>query len=200
MESIDIQMMEEEIESTQRGLEICDQFSAYIEQTRSISLQRMTQAPSTSDLGSSPLEYNVPWLILAQALNSAEREIITSRLRLLQYRHERGIHFRPSQYRRLPPQDNGSSEQSDIQEEADNIKESLHFFDRVSEETSKNRTNYYEDIATGDRSTQAVVTTLKDLISARRITSGSDSFQILGQLSDDSLQRMLHKRDEHEEP
>lgn len=92
-------------------------------------------------------------------------------------------------------QDDKTGEQNESQEEADNIKESLNFFDRISQETSKNRTNHFEDITTGDRSTQAVVSTLKDLISARRITSGSDSLQVLGQVSDDSLQCMLRERD-----
>lgn len=195
MEPINVQMMEEERESTQHGLEICDQFSAYIEQTRSTLLEKMTRDPTISEVRPSPIGHsNIPWLILAQALTSAEREVINSRLRLLQHHHERG-QPRVSHYQKSLLQDDKTGEQNENQEEADNIKESLNFFDRISQETSKNRTNYFEDITTGDRSTQAVVSTLKDLISARRITSGSDSLQVLGQMSDDSLQRMLGERD-----
>ncbi|KAJ5512164.1 hypothetical protein N7463_001716 [Penicillium fimorum] len=196
VESINVQMMEEERESTQRGLEICDQFSAYIEQTRSTSLEKMTRVPTISEVGSSPVGHdNIPWLILAQALTSVEREVIGSRLRLLQHHHERGGQHRLLYYQKSLRQDGKTGEQNESQEEADNIKESLNFFDQISQETSKTRTNYFEDITTGDRSTQAVVSTLKDLISARRITSGSDSLQVLGQVSDDSLQRMLRERD-----
>ncbi|CAG7930274.1 unnamed protein product [Penicillium olsonii] len=199
-ESINVQMMEEERGSTQQGLEICDQLSAYIEQTRSTSLEKMTRVPIISEVGSSPIGHNnIPWLILSQALTSAERELINSRLRLLQHRHERGGQPRLLHRRESLLQDDETGEQNDSQEEADNIKESLKFFDQISEETSKNRTNHFEDITTGDRSTQAVVSTLKDLISARRITSGSDSLQVLGQVSDDSLQLMLRERDNSKE-
>lgn len=200
MISINVQMMEEERESTQQGLEICDQFSAYIEQTRSTSLEKMTRVPTISEVGSSFIGHNnIPWLILSQALTSAEREVINSRLRLLQHQRERGGQPRLLHRRESLLQDDETGEQNDSQEEADNIKESLNFFDRISQETSKNRTNHFEDITTGDRSTQAVVSTLKDLISARRITSGSDSLQILGQVSDDSLQLMLRERDNTKE-
>ncbi|KAJ5117561.1 hypothetical protein N7448_011193 [Penicillium atrosanguineum] len=192
--SINVQMMEEERQSTQHGLDICEQFSAYIEQTRSTSLEMMTRVSTTSEVGSSPIENNIPWLILAQALNSAEKEVIGSRLRLLQHCHERGVQPRLLYYRKSLLQHDETGEQNKSQEEAENIKESLNFFDRISQETSGNRTNHFEDITTGDRSTQAVVSTLKDLISARRITSGSDSLQVLGQVSDDSLQRMLRDR------
>ncbi|KAJ5827288.1 hypothetical protein N7447_004051 [Penicillium robsamsonii] len=196
MESMNFHMMEEERESTQHGLEICDQFSAYIEKTRSTSLQKMTRVPTISEVGSSPIGHNynnIPWLILSQALTSAEREVINSRLRLLQHHHERG-QPRVLHHQKSLPQNDKTGEQNESQEEAANIKESLNFFDRISQETSKDRTNHFEDITTGDRSTQAVVSTLKDLISARRITSGSDSLQVLGQVSDDSLQRMLQGR------
>lgn len=201
MESINVQMMEEERESTQHGLEICDQFSAYIERTRSTLLEKMTRDPTISEVGSSPIGHNnIPLLILAQALTSAEREVINSRLRLLEHHHhERGGQPRVLRYQKSLPQGDKIGEQNESQEEAENIKESLNFFDRISQETSKNRTNYFEDITTGDRSTQAVVSTLKDLISARRIISGSDSLQVLGQMSDDSLQHMLRQRDSTKE-
>ncbi|KAJ5395669.1 uncharacterized protein N7487_009972 [Penicillium crustosum] len=201
MESINVQMMEEERESTQHGLEICDQFSAYIERTRSTLLEKMTRDPTISEVGSSPIGHNnIPLLILAQALTSAEREVINSRLRLLEHHHhERGGQPRVLRYQKSLPQGDKIGEHNESQEEAENIKESLNFFDRISQETSKNRTNYFEDITTGDRSTQAVVSTLKDLISARRIISGSDSLQVLGQMSDDSLQHMLRQRDSTKE-
>lgn len=64
---------------------------------------------------------------------------------------------------------------------------------------SDSRTNHFEDTTTGDRSTQFVVSTPKDLVSAKRITSGSNSLQVLGQTSDDSLQQMLREGDKTKE-
>lgn len=199
LDSIDVQSMKEELESTQHGLEICAQFSSYIEETRSISLQKMTQASGTSERRSSSPEYNMPWLILAEALSSAEREIVSSRLRLLQYRRAQENQPWSSQHRGLLPGNEHTAERSDIKEEAENIKHSLNFFDRVSEETTEGRMNYFEDVSTGDKSKQFIVTTLKDLISARRITSGSGSLQVLGQLSEDSLNNVLRTQDDFRE-
>ncbi|OQE13462.1 hypothetical protein PENFLA_c047G07994 [Penicillium flavigenum] len=199
LDSIDVQRMKEELESTQHGLEICAQFSSYIEETRSISLQKMTQASGTSERRSSSPEYNMPWLILAEALSSAEREIVSSRLRLLQYRRAQESQPWSSQHRGLLPGNEHTAERSDIKDEAENIKHSLNFFDRVSEETTEGRMNYFEDVSTGDKSKQFIVTTLKDLISARRITSGSGSLQVLGQLSEDSLNNVLRNQDDFRE-
>ncbi|KAJ6016359.1 hypothetical protein N7540_010950 [Penicillium herquei] len=199
VDSIVVQQMKEELESTQHGLDICAQFASYIEETKSASLQRMTQASGASERAPSPPEYNIPWLILAEALSSAEREIVSSRLRLLQYRYAQGRQPWLSQNRGLLHENVSANERSDINEEAESIKESLKFFDRVSEETSTSRMNYFEDVSTGDNSKQLIVTTLKDLISARRITSGSGSLQVLGQLSEDSLNNVLRKPDDGRE-
>ncbi|KAJ6016526.1 hypothetical protein N7540_011117 [Penicillium herquei] len=191
-----VQQMKEELESTQLGLDICAQFSSYIEETRSTSLQRMTQASEASERAPSPSENNFPWLILAEALSSAEREIVSSRLRLLQYRRAQGRQPWLPQRRGLLYEYVNANERSDINEEAESIKASLKFFDQVSEEASQSRMNYFEDVATGDNSKQVIVTTLKDLISARRITSGSGSLQVLGQLSEDSLNNGLRKQND----
>lgn len=193
LDSIEVHGMKEELESTKHGLEVCEQFALYIEETRSTSLQRMAEASVTSGQRSPP-EYNVPWLILSQALSSAEREIVSTRLRLLQFRRAQGSQPRFSQHRGLPAVNEYASERSAMKEEAENIKESLNFFDRVSEEAGDGRMNYFEDVSTGDKSKQVIVTTLKDLITARRITSGSGSLQVLGQLSEDSLNNVLRNQ------
>jgi hypothetical protein len=199
LDSVDFERMKEELESTQHGLDICAQFSSYIEETRSTSLQRMTQSSGTSDRTSTSPEHNMPWLILAEALSSAEKEIVSSRLRLLQYRRSQGSQPWFSQHRGLLPGIEHSAEPSDIKEEAESIKHTLNFFDKVSEETTEGRMNYFEDVSTGDKSKQVIVTTLKDLISARRITSGSGSVQVLGQLSENSLSEVFRNQDDNRE-
>ena len=50
--------------------------------------------------------------------------------------------------------------------------------------------NVFEDISTADNSHQVLISTIGDLISARRVTAGARSRQWLGQMSDDSLQQM----------
>jgi hypothetical protein len=57
----------------------------------------------------------------------------------------------------------------------------------ASAELNQPRMNYYKDVTAGDNSHLAVVTTLKDLISAKRIKSGNGSKLVPGQMSDDTL-------------
>ncbi|KAF9894402.1 hypothetical protein FE257_007905 [Aspergillus nanangensis] len=49
----------------------------------------------------------------------------------------------------------------------------------------------HEDITTGDDSRQVIATTLNDLISAKRIKSGHQSYQALGQMSNESIQAIF---------
>jgi hypothetical protein len=57
-------------------------------------------------------------------------------------------------------------------------------------EANKDRTNFFEDISTADDGHQILVSTIGDLISARRVTAGARSRQWLGQMSDETIQKL----------
>lgn len=56
------------------------------------------------------------------------------------------------------------------------------------------RKNTFEDITSADNSHQLIVSTIGDQILARRIFTGAMSMQWLGQMSDDTLQRLSKDR------
>ena len=66
--------------------------------------------------------------------------------------------------------------------------------DEAVEQASLPQTNVFEDISTGPNSFQAIVTTLEDLISARRVTAETGATQILGKASDASIQQISRDR------
>ncbi|KAJ5935942.1 hypothetical protein N7454_005240 [Penicillium verhagenii] len=51
----------------------------------------------------------------------------------------------------------------------------------------------FEDVVAGDNSRQAIVTTVDDLISAKRITVGNNSDQVLGNISNESIQHFVRR-------
>ncbi|CZR68787.1 uncharacterized protein PAC_18686 [Phialocephala subalpina] len=75
-----------------------------------------------------------------------------------------------------------------IQEERDAIKQGLDICADALGQANEEKTNVYEDIASSDDSHQVIISTVGALISARRVTGGSRTFQVLGQISDESFQ------------
>ena len=48
----------------------------------------------------------------------------------------------------------------------------------------------FEDVSMADNGHQVLVSTIRDLISAKRVTAGARAWQWLGQMFDDSLQQL----------
>jgi hypothetical protein len=88
-----------------------------------------------------------------------------------------------------------ATEQERIQEEIDSIKQCLAICAEASVRAGQDRTNIFEDVSMADDGQQAIVLTIGDLISAKRITAGARSMQLMGQMSDESLQHF--SRDRH---
>ena len=85
-----------------------------------------------------------------------------------------------------------ADEQDRMKEEMESIKQCLVICSQAVKQAE--RTNDYEDISMADDGQQVVVSTIGDLISAKRITAGNRSFQWLGQMSDESLQQLSRDR------
>lgn len=77
-----------------------------------------------------------------------------------------------------------------MQEEKEAIKQSLKICAEASKEVSQERTNVYEDVSGLDDTQQMIISTVGQLISARRVTAGSRSLMLFGQLSDESVQHV----------
>jgi hypothetical protein len=84
--------------------------------------------------------------------------------------------------------------QERIQEEIDSIKQCLAICAEASVQAGQDRTNIFEDVSMTDDGRQAIVSTIGDLVSAKRITAGARSMQLMGQMSDESLQHFSRDR------
>ncbi|KAJ5647174.1 hypothetical protein N7490_003546 [Penicillium lividum] len=172
----ELQLMEEEKNSTQKSLEICE----------------VAHSLSHFDHMSSFFNPNVSSLINAEGLNSTYKEITSWKLRLLQHLH--GVdRIVQGQQRNMPRLSNEPEpEEQNFREELRGTESLLNFCKQVEEEAKQQRTHYFEDVSTGDNSRQAIVTTLEDLISAKRIKSGNNSYQALGRMADEGIQSFFN--------
>ena len=87
-----------------------------------------------------------------------------------------------------------NTEQKRLQEEVESIKQSLEICAEASQKAQPDRTNVFEDISMADDGHQIIVSTLGDLISARKISAGARSLQWFGQMSDESLQQLSRNK------
>ncbi|KAF3917256.1 hypothetical protein AA313_de0202247 [Arthrobotrys entomopaga] len=79
-------------------------------------------------------------------------------------------------------------------EEIESLKQCLAICFQASEQVRNNRMLVFEDVKMEDDGEQIIVATMGDLLSAKRVTSGSRSVQWLGQMSDASLQYLAGRR------
>ncbi|CRG90139.1 hypothetical protein PISL3812_07181 [Talaromyces islandicus] len=77
-----------------------------------------------------------------------------------------------------------------MKEERDSIDQCLKICTEASDLTTTVRTNVFENVASADNAHQLVVSTIGELISAKYVTTGSNSIQWLGQMSDETLQKL----------
>ena len=87
-----------------------------------------------------------------------------------------------------------SDGQSSKEELEESIKQCLDICTKATEEVAQDRVNVFEDVNMAEDGHQILVSTIGDLISAKRITAGARSIQWLGQMSDASLQQLSQKR------
>ncbi|KAJ5769000.1 hypothetical protein N7520_003559 [Penicillium odoratum] len=192
IDTVELQLMEEEKDSTQKSLEICEQFFSLINQSRPSLLGEVAHSLSPFDHMSGFFNPNVSSLINAEGLNSTYKEITSWKLRLLQHLH--GVdRIVQGQQRNMPRLNTEPEpEEQNFREDLSGTESLLNFCKQVEEEAKHQRTHYFEDVSTGDNSRQAIVTTLEDLISAKRIKSGNNSYQALGRMADESIQSFFN--------
>ncbi|EDN06866.1 predicted protein [Histoplasma mississippiense (nom. inval.)] len=87
-----------------------------------------------------------------------------------------------------------TAEWEQFQEERNSLKQCLAICAEASEQTKQVHFNEFEDVLSADDAHQVIVSTLGELISAKRITTGSRSAQWLGQMSDETLQQLSRDR------
>lgn len=90
------------------------------------------------------------------------------------------------------PLANGDKE-IDVEEEMNAIRDCLSICQGATEQMTKERINVFEDVDADHDVDQVIVSTFGDLVSAKCIKVGARSTQLLGQMSDDSLQHIFRE-------
>ncbi|EDN04875.1 predicted protein [Histoplasma mississippiense (nom. inval.)] len=87
-----------------------------------------------------------------------------------------------------------TAEWEQFQVERNSLRQCLAICAEASEQTKQVRFNKFKDVLLADDAHQVIVSTLGELISAKRITTGSRSAQWLGQMLDKTLQQLSRDR------
>ncbi|EPS45724.1 hypothetical protein H072_265 [Dactylellina haptotyla CBS 200.50] len=171
----------EEKKSIEKCLEICVQVSEHIDRVRSGSILK---PPATSSGASSSSKAAQ---ITTDALDGCKIELSNTASALQQ--ELRDIQLRLAALTSQPEFLGDPNA-----EEIESIKQCLNICSKASEQVKNDRIFVFEDIKTEDDGEQIIVATMGDLLSAKRVTSGSRSTQWLGQMSDASLQYLAGQR------
>ncbi|RMZ88376.1 hypothetical protein DV736_g4396, partial [Chaetothyriales sp. CBS 134916] len=197
--------VDEERESIQQCLTICMEVSQHIDQVQTKSLSPQPQprplrvvepSPETSSRASPSVAPapDLPRLITSKSLSDCRRGIGYTTVQL---------HARLQDLNRQIAAVNSTNTSSsgptnataeNMKEVADAVKQCLNICGEAAEQASADRINVFEDVRMGDEGHQLILSTIGDLISAKRVTVGARSSQWLGQMSDSSLQQLSKDR------
>ncbi|KAI5362593.1 hypothetical protein J4E82_011702, partial [Alternaria postmessia] len=166
----DEQKIQVERDCVQRCLDICAELSSHVEKGQSSASQNLLLSPEDYGDQVDPLNAAAS---ARQATITVLGDYVLRRLDTLE-----GQKFAYSDFK----------EQSRMQEEIKSIKQSLAVCAKASKDASTDRVNMFDEVSLGEDGHQVIVSTVGDLINARRVSAGARSTQLLGQMSDLTLQ------------
>ena len=183
---------EEERKSIEHCLNVCARVSIHIEQVQAQLLSPEGEHHSEREVGQKSGHLDPARSVTIEKLEDCKTGIgitqtgLRVQLQDVKHRLTRLLH------RSNDPQDDGGGDSSgrETVEELKSIQQCLSICEHATEEVTKERINVFEDVHMLDDAYQVIVSTLGDLISAKRISTGARSKQWLGQMSDDSLQQL----------
>lgn len=183
------QQIQEERDSAQKCLEICEGVLMHISQV----YPTVTEHAPTPPGGYLEALTASSGILSARATTTDAFQICKERLNDTAARLEKHLQHINSQLQPSPSHPLSgelSSELEGIKEEMDSVKQCISICMQASKRANQERTNVFEDVSTADDGHQVLVSTIGDLISAKRVTAGSRSVQWLGQMSDEALQTL----------
>lgn len=171
--------MLEEKQSTREGLKMCSQLSAQIEQLESTSKEhpQFLQQPSAHKY-------------ISGGLGAAKGSIhsLISRLQT----HENDINRRMDAMKStVPLSEHEATQLAQLQETKESLRQCMSVVADADETLTNERCNIFEDITMADSSYGISVSTVKDLVVARRLNLSGQARYVGGQISDESYQRTI---------
>jgi hypothetical protein len=194
-DTIERQRMQEESESTKQCLTICAQFSAHIEQAQRI---HFTNISTPFDVFQGPASTSEGMLsaqgLTNDALSEFQQRLGSTKARLEAHLQSLTNRLVNATIRQPADSSERAAEIKTIREEIESVQQSLAICAKASEQTTSDRVNIYEEIEVGEEGSQIIVSTIGDLIAARKVTAGARATQVLGQMNDQSLQSFSRAR------
>jgi hypothetical protein len=186
----ELQQIQEERDSTKQCLDICAQVSAHIEQVQPTVLENMsTPSGAYGGPGTKPEYPRSARLVTADAFNVCKVKLSSTTTQLESHLQDIDNRLR-TLYSSRPKTPNEQTTEQNIREELESVKQCLAICAQASAKANQHRINDFEDVSMTDDGRQVIVSTIGDLVSAKRITAGARSLQCLGQMSDESLQHL----------
>ncbi|KAJ9216010.1 hypothetical protein DTO166G4_2254 [Paecilomyces variotii] len=194
----ELQAIEEERRSIQQCLQICTQVSSYIEEIQFGNPKSPSSGLEGKSLSEATKAAEYLKISLATKLTGSTLEECKARLHAASSQLRVQLESLDSKIRSLSKQrpNLSTGEAEDLKrfkEERDSITQCLAICTEASDLADNPRTNVFEDIQSADSSHQVIVSTLGDLITARRVSAESGSAQWLGQMSDETLRCLAEK-------
>jgi hypothetical protein len=172
------QAMLEEKDSTQQGLLICAQLAARIEElepTVKENLQYWQRDSARKHV--------------KEGLGSTKGSIqaLVSRLQ----NHEESINRQMEAIRSVPASQSTATQLSQLKETSESVRQCIKLVSDADDLMGIERRNVFEDITMADDTYDFSVSTVGDLVTARRINLKGKSRHVGGQISDDSYQKTI---------
>lgn len=176
-----------ERESTKQCLVICQQVSEQVNQLRPNVFEDLTATKGSHQVDVASGHVSAK-RVTASALQELQEKLINTTSTLEQHLQDIDNKLRspPSSAARIL----GGAERDQVQAEKESIEQCLAICTQASQQADQFRTNVFEDVLAAREAHQLIVSTLGDLISAKRVTAELASTQWLGQMSDPTVQQL----------
>lgn len=179
--------LQEEKDSILKCLEICDSVSNHITVLqRKTPINVSTSSSSHERAAATDRPAVSAWLAAANTLTGCRGQLETHLRRLSDASTQPSDESDPETTR---------ANKEDLLREIDSLQRSIDICDEAYKEADRHRTNVFEDVLMGDDGRQVIASTVGDLIFARKIKTGVRSVQMLGQMSDLTIQHATSNRD-----
>jgi DNA repair exonuclease SbcCD ATPase subunit len=179
------QQVQEEMDSFQQCLKICEQVSAHIDHLKPQVSKRSVEIPRTAEgIVAFQDKNDTARILTVDALEFCKEKLqgTSYHLQALQEARKR------AQMSSTETHPHNEKEEEWIRKELESTRQCLEIVNQASKDVQHERINVYEEVSSADDSHQVIVSTVGDLICAKKIKIGSRSRQYLGQMSDESLQ------------
>ncbi|OBT53629.1 hypothetical protein VE04_08416 [Pseudogymnoascus sp. 24MN13] len=193
VDNLEQQRIKEERESAQSCLDICIQVSAHIDDVQQNAFVNTAgTSANNQDSTAESKKFTLAEAVTNNTLTDCKLGLAQTTSQLREQLHRINEQMRSSS-QLLTPSGEQAIEQERIREELRSVEQSLKICSEAAEKAVPDRIHVFEDVLMGDDGDQIIVATFGDLISAKRVTTGSRSRQFFGQMSDTSLQLLSQR-------